>query len=150
MKKNNKGLTLIELLIVLAIITILGFFAVPRFVRTIKSEVQIFKKEIEAKSEEETRQNLQMIRSAISLYYADHEGTWPGDLTTEFGSYLPVIPLAKASPLANVNTVTITGEIPSKAGKGWAYIADVNSTSHGRVFANSIAKDTKGNSFTTY
>ena len=115
-KKSGQGFTLIELMIVVAIIGILAAVALPKFSQM-----------LEKSREGATKGNLAAIRSAVTIYYAEKEGTWPGDLTTAFTGYLYPIPPAKATPLGNVNTVFA-----------------------GNVFANSIATDTKGSSFTTY
>ncbi len=139
MKKSKKGFTLIELMIVVAIIGILAAIAIPRFAQM-----------LEKSREGATKGNLSSMRSAVSIYYSEREGTWPGDMTTAFTSYLYPIPPAKASPLGNVATVTGTGVAPAAAGTGWAYITDTTSVYAGSVFANSTATDTKGNSFTTY
>ncbi len=132
-------------MIVVAIIGILAAVALPKFSQM-----------LEKSREGATKGNLAAIRSAVTIYYAEKEGTWPGDLTTAFTGYLYPIPPAKATPLGNVNTVFATAGVPSGvffsagANKGWAYVTDTTSVFAGNVFANSIATDTKGSSFTTY
>lgn len=68
--KNEKGFTLIELMIVVAIIGILAAIAIPRF-------AQLIDKAREAGA----RGNLGALRSATSIYYGDNKGQWPVDLT---------------------------------------------------------------------
>jgi prepilin-type N-terminal cleavage/methylation domain-containing protein len=63
---NNCGYTLIELCIVIVLITVLGSIMVPKF-------DQVMQKAYQSKA----RGNLGQLRSAMGLYYSDHEGTWP-------------------------------------------------------------------------
>src|ERR1700757_554473 len=82
--KNETGFTLIELMIVVAIIGILAGIAIPKFSKLIAKG-----------NEASTKGNLGAIRSALSIYYGDMEGWYPIDtlvsLTTA-GRYLQVIP----------------------------------------------------------
>ena len=87
---KRKGFTLIELMIVVAIIGILAAIAIPKFAQM-----------LEKSREGATKGNLAAIRSAVTIYYSEKEGTFPGDLTTAFTSYLYPIPAAKATPLGN-------------------------------------------------
>ena len=136
----KKGFTLVELMIVVAIIGILAAVAIPRFANM-----------LDKSREGATKGNLGAIRSAVSIYYSEKEGVWPADLTTSFTSYLYPIPPAKANPLGNVSTVdTAQTGIPTTAGVGWSYIATAGQPFTGNVFCNSTATDTKGSSFTTY
>lgn len=68
------GFTLIELMMVSAIIGLLASIALPKFANMI----------IKAK-EARVRGNLGMVRSAISIYYADNEGLFPGQYPTRAG-----------------------------------------------------------------
>ena len=70
MNKNQKGFTLIELMIVVAIIGILAAVAIPKFAEM-----------MERSRDGATKGNIGAIKSAISIYYGDHEGTYPYDLT---------------------------------------------------------------------
>jgi type II secretion system protein G len=63
---HKKGFTLIELMIVIAIIGILATIAIPKF-------VNISDKAKEAA----TVANLSALRSALSIYHADTDGLWP-------------------------------------------------------------------------
>ncbi|MEK6647149.1 MAG: type II secretion system protein [Candidatus Firestonebacteria bacterium] len=137
-RRGEKGFTLIELMIVVAIIGILAAIAIPKFAQM-----------LEKSREGATKGNLGAIRSAVSIYYGDKEGVWPTDLTTTFTSYLNPIPPAKATPLGNSSAVSASAAVPSATGVGWAYNS-VDGALGGSVWANSTATDTKGASFTTY
>ncbi len=137
--RKGKGFTLIELMIVVAIIGILAAIAIPRFAQM-----------LEKSREGATKGNLSSIRSAISIYYSEKEGTWPGDLSTSFTSYLYPIPPAKASPLGNISDVSLLAAPPAAVALGWGFITDAGSVYAGNAFANSTATDTKGTIFSTY
>src|SRR5688572_31367292 len=84
--KANKGFTLIELMIVVAIIGILAAIAIPKFADLIRKS-----------NEGASKGNLGAVRSALSIYYGDMEGVYPDNPVslTANGKYLGVIPKAK-------------------------------------------------------
>src|SRR5438045_1305174 len=86
-KQGRKGFTLIELMIVVAIIGILAAIAIPKFAELIRKS-----------SEGASKGNLGAIRSALSIYYGDMEGQYPADMAamTINGKYLTTIPMSKA------------------------------------------------------
>jgi len=88
-ERSRAGYTLIELMIVVAIIGILAAVAIPQFADTV------------AKSEEGvTKGNLGTLRSTLSIYYADNEGLYPQDINalTIASKYLQAIPNAYFPP----------------------------------------------------
>ena len=68
--KNRKGFTLVELVIVIAILGILAMFAIPKYQGLIK----------EARSAE-ARAQLGAVRSALSIYYGKNHGVYPSAIT---------------------------------------------------------------------
>ena len=79
--KTKKGFTLIELMIVVAIIGILAAIAIPKFADLIKKS-----------KEGATKGSLGALRSAMTIYYGEQEGTYPAPgvaedaLTSTFSS----------------------------------------------------------------
>jgi len=127
MKMNKKGFTLIELMIVVAIIGILAAIAIPKFADLINKS-----------KEGATKGALSTVRSAIQVYYGDNEGWFPAGaaaLTTLTASakYLNEIPVAKlpGTGLADSSAVhySYVGAVaaPDYVG-GWHYEANQSSS----------------------
>ena len=68
MKRRKKGFTLIELMIVIAIIAILAAVLVPNFMRA-----------REASRLTACKSNLKNISTAVETYSNDHDGVYPGN-----------------------------------------------------------------------
>src|ERR1051326_31885 len=100
-----KGFTLIELMIVVAIIGILAAIAIPRFAQM-----------LEKSREGSTKGNLGSIKSAASIYYGDTQGIWPTTLNS-FSGY------SFSRYLDNVSPVKVTG----------AFVANATSPAGGKV-----------------
>jgi len=139
-KKANKGFTLIELMIVVAIIGILAAIAIPRFAQM-----------LEKSREGATQGNLGALKSSSSIYYGDIQGVWPTTLNSQsqysFSKYLDNIYPVKAtgafvpnapSPQGTLVTMTTAGLAPTVGSSGWLY--DSNG---GAVYVNSTVKDSK-------
>ena len=71
MKTTRKGFTLIELMIVVAIIGILAAIAIPKFADLINKS-----------KEGATKAGLSSLRSALQVYYGDNEGRFPAYAAT--------------------------------------------------------------------
>ncbi|PKL92378.1 MAG: hypothetical protein CVV21_03445 [Candidatus Goldiibacteriota bacterium HGW-Goldbacteria-1] len=141
MYENNKGFTLIELMVVVAIIALLAAVAVPKFGQMLE------KANLGA-----TLGNLSAIRGAVHIYYGSNtyfpenlndDAPWVKEL---IGNQLPAVKCAyplHASPRGN--QVTLGDLIPSTEGKGWYY-----NLGKGWIYINSVASDIKGINYTVY
>jgi len=67
--RKSKGFTLIELMIVVAIIGILAAIAIPRFANLIDRARQA-----------RTQGNLGSVRSAMTIFYGTNDGAWPATI----------------------------------------------------------------------
>jgi len=145
MNKTNKrlgasGFTLIELMIVVAIIGILAAIAIPKFAQLIRKS-----------SEGASKGNLGAIRSALSIYYGDMEGVYPTDVTTltASGKYLTSIPPAK-TPNYHGDSSAITNGTTISDNSGWSYNNVVTDSNFGTILVSCTHTDTKGSIWTSY
>lgn len=142
-----KGFTLIELMIVVAIIGILAAIAIPRFAQM-----------LEKSREGSTKGNLGSIKSAASIYYGDTQGIWPTTLASVnaygFSRYLDNISPVKVtgafvagatSPSGALVTMTTMSSVPTASGTGWLY-----DSSFGSVYVNSTVRDSKSLPYSFY
>jgi type IV pilus assembly protein PilA len=74
---NRKGFTLIELIVVIAILGILALIAIPRFVGTLENS------KLRAH-----QSNIKVIESAINLYQAENAGTMPANNAALTATYV--------------------------------------------------------------
>ena len=146
---SKKGFTLIELMIVVAIIGILAAIAIPKFAELIRKS-----------SEGASKGNLGALRSAMSIYYGDMEGQYPfnADALTIGGKYLTTVPPAKAPNyhtdsgafvLLSADGSATTNAAPTDAG-GWYYNNQTTNANVGNVLVNCTHTDTKGTVWTAY
>jgi general secretion pathway protein G len=86
---RNKGFTLVELLVVLAIISLLLTIALPRYFSSVDKSKEVALKE-----------NLQVLRSGIDKYYAD-KGEYPAALSDLVSQHyfrkVPMDPMTESS-----------------------------------------------------
>lgn len=143
-RSAKRGFTLIELMIVVAIIGILAAVAIPKFADL-----------IDKSKEGSTKGSLGSIRSALSVYYGDTEGQYPGNLAGLTTKYIASVPYAKlpGTGHGDLNTeIDISSTVATNitnAG-GWAYV-NAMGNEWGTVLVNCTHTDkTKGVSWTTY
>ncbi len=137
---DHRGFTLIELMIVVAIIGILAAIALPRFSAM-----------LEKSREGQTKGNLNSIHSAASIYYGDQKGIWPTTLSTisvyNFSQYLDNVGAVKVTgyfiqgavnPSGTKVTLTTQSSVPTGSGSGWLY-----DSMNGSFYVNSTVTDSK-------
>ncbi|MBM3463764.1 MAG: prepilin-type N-terminal cleavage/methylation domain-containing protein [Armatimonadetes bacterium] len=116
--RKRKGFTLIELMIVIAIIAILAAILVPNFIRA-RAQGQVTA----------CKSNLKNIGTALEMYSTDSSGRFPSQLTslTTGGNYLKSIPTCPS-----VGSDTYTGGFASHSNPD-AYTVVCNGTNHAGV-----------------
>lgn len=146
--KTKRGFTLIELMIVVAIIGILAAIAIPKFSQLVTKS-----------NEASTKGNLGAVRSALSIYYGDMEGWYPADAglasLQSNSKYLTSIPMAKVPALGATNPghtdsngITLSTTF-SDAG-GWVYDNVSTDSNWGRFLVACTHVDLRSNAWTSY
>jgi prepilin-type N-terminal cleavage/methylation domain-containing protein len=156
-KLSKKGFTLIELMIVVAIIGILAAIAIPKFADL-----------IEKSKEGATKGNIGSLKSAISIYYGNESGIWPAvlanntsvtigdDSTLAFSSYMDPIPFVEVTAKFDPSPISPYGSDvnpeaggvgvpPSTNATGWLY-----DSSTGDIWVDSIELDSMGIPYSDY
>ncbi|MEK6544667.1 MAG: prepilin-type N-terminal cleavage/methylation domain-containing protein, partial [Elusimicrobiota bacterium] len=141
----ERGFTLIELMIVVAIIGILAAIAIPKFADLVKKA-----------QEGKTKGNLGTVRSAVSIYYGDSDGISPMDALaclTSNQKYLKEIPEVHVPPFSDVGnvghgknqTVTAVSAFSSTTDTGvWGYINLNTNANWGHFWVLCAHNDSKG------
>jgi len=146
-KDREKGFTLIELMIVVAIIGILAVIAIPKYADL-----------VEKSREGMTKANAGQLRTSIAIYYGDKEGVWPTTLDSlswksyQMSCYLNEMPMVTVThgkrgldPEGDSVSYLSADTTPSAPGVGWAY-----DRFSGRIYVNSTYQDSRNISYTTY
>ena len=140
-KRSERGFTLIELMIVVAIIGILAAIAIPKFADLIRKS-----------NEGSTKGNLGALKGALAVYYGDNEGVYPiDDLTslTVAGKYMQNIPVANMPPFhAKASTVNVGTAVNDSAGYMFDNVS--SDASYGSLWVNCTHTDTKGTAWNAY
>jgi prepilin-type N-terminal cleavage/methylation domain-containing protein len=151
--RSKKAFTLVELMIVVAIIGILAGIAIPRYMNFIRRS-----------REGATKGNLGALRSALNIYYSDNEGIFPPATAAGFNAapfigtsannYLDAIPQAtedcdQYATHKNNGMGVAYGQFTTAATNvgGWQYnagFAATNfSTAPAKLFTNCSRTDSK-------
>lgn len=139
---TRKGFTLIELMIVVAIIGILAAISIPKFAELIRKS-----------GEGASKGNLGAIRSAVSIYYGDLEGQYPTRITalTISGKYLSALPNAKAPNYHVDSSAEGNGVYTGETGTGgWWFSNQSTDANYGGVAVNCTHTDSKGSVWSAY
>ena len=147
MKNNKKGFTLIELMIVVAIIGILAAIAIPKFADLINKS-----------KEGATKGALSSVRSALQVYYGDNEGWFPADnlaILIQNAKYINEIPVAKLPTtghsdnrvVTTVSSMTTAGAFDTTTAAGGTPEAPLGTGGGGWVYFNSPAVSSIWGSF---
>lgn len=143
MRRAKAGYTLIELMIVVAIISILAAVLVPKFADSIRHG-----------QEAATKGNLGVLNGALTSYYALHEGVYPQDHLESLVNerLLDAIPKRFVPPYHTPSNTVGIGYYPTNldTGEGWFYASQPDCECHGRVFVNCVHHDLRGKTWSSY
>jgi len=151
---QSAAFTLVELMVTVAIIAILASIVIPKFSDMIRKA-----------QEGSTKGTLGGIRSALSVYYADMEGQYPSDMTSDFlnPKYFAAttqdqnLPWIYLPPYHNTNNlVSVFGGAFCPANMFmldngmWGYAVCTRDTNFGIFWISCSHTDSKGTVWTSY
>jgi type II secretory pathway pseudopilin PulG len=145
MKKSVK----IGLSITIGIITV--FCSIWLFVRLTLQPI------VDKRTEEVVRSNLQDVRSAISIYYSDHNRKYPAsfnDLATTYWpvGHRPTLWNGRKGLFPHPPTdewIILKNKTVNDSGK-WAYVYAPGTNSHGELFIDCTHLDSKSKAWSEY
>jgi prepilin-type N-terminal cleavage/methylation domain-containing protein len=152
MSKGEKGYTLLEMIMVTAIISILASVAIPKYAETLKKS-----------QEGALRGNLGALRSALQIYYGDNQGVSPtctlGPASTVFTTslvpaYIQKVPSVRSGlHLPNTSVYCDADMVAGSVhdGQGWYYDGTIpEDINRGKVWVACDHTDSKGSDWTRY
>ncbi len=139
MRNKTEGFTLIELMIVVAIIGILAAIAIPKFADLVTKS-----------KESAVKGSLGSLRSAISIYYSDTEGVFPtngnlGTALTSSSKYLKDLPFVSIPKPGNHQNNSAESAVLDDGVNRWFY-----ASGEGHVCVNCTNTDTKSSTWSTW
>jgi len=150
------------------VIGVLGFGLIPLAGILAAIAIPNFAKLTEKSKEGADKGNLGVLRSSLSIYYGDNNGSYPADLQTlvQDHKYLASIPMVKTKNHGETNRVEVYGNevCNPNAGHGssaidgtrlrdtgaWGYVGDKNSPCFGSVFIDCTHTDTRSQTWFSY
>jgi prepilin-type N-terminal cleavage/methylation domain-containing protein len=135
------GFTLIELMIVVAIIGILAAIAIPKFANMIQKS-----------KEGTTKGKLGALRGALEIYYSQMEGYYPSDLTpfTAPGNpFVTTMPLVYTASHGTSDVIDYPSNYDTALDEGgWGYVG--SGTDLGKVWVECTHTDVVGSPWYSY
>ena len=147
----KRGFTLIELMIVVAIIGILAAVAIPKFADILRKS-----------KEGSTKGSLTNLRSALTIYISDNEGVIPlqyatasaallsSVMTPQYIGAIPTVKLGANHADSSVIRISLlsgaSADVVGNDTSGWVY----TSNNGGTWWISCTHTDTKGNQLTTW
>lgn len=141
-KGRDAAFTLVELMIVIAVLGILASIAIPQFADLMRKS-----------REGSTKGNLGTLRSAISIYGGDMDGQFPEDPTsmTINSKYLSQFPTAMTPDYHPDNTgIDYASFDANNDGGGWQYQQIYTAPNFGMFWVNCGHTDSRGTIWSAY